>query len=99
MSSPETHHRRVVASPTDSVLDALRDEIAALSGGRLRPQELDADAHLLDQGYLDSLSYVEFLLRVEAAWGVRVPDAQFVGRFNTLRALAGHVVSITAGAR
>lgn len=86
-------------SREESVLDALRDAIARLSRGRLRPHDLDADAHLLDRGYLDSLSYVEFLIHVETAWGVRVPDAQFIGRLNTLRAMANHVAAGAAVTR
>jgi acyl carrier protein len=80
----------------DPVLESLRRRIAALSRGRLHPREVDADAHLFDRGYLDSLSYVEFLLHVEADWAVKVPDAQLIGRFNTLRALAAHI-AVRAG--
>lgn len=88
-----------VACRAESVLDALREKVAGLSRGRLRPHELDADAHLFDRGYLDSLSYVEFLLHVETAWGVRVPDAQLIGRLNTLRAMADHVAAAVASPR
>ncbi len=79
----------------ESCVLALGERIAALSRGRLHPQELDPDAHLLDQGYLDSLSYVEFLLCVERDWGVSVPETQFIGRLHTLRALAQHLAAST----
>lgn len=85
------------AADEAAVLECLRGRIAALSRGRLRPGEVDADAHLLDRGYLDSLSYVEFLLYVETDWAVRVPDAHLIGRFNTLRALAAHIAAVRAG--
>jgi acyl carrier protein len=87
-----------VPDPLDAIVDSLRSQIALQSRGRLRADEVDADAHVCEQGYLDSLSYVEFLLHVERTWGVRVGDAQFVGRFHTLRALADHIDACRSGA-
>jgi acyl carrier protein len=82
----------------DAIAAGLRRQIAQQSKGRLRAEDVDPELHFCEHGYLDSLSYVEFLLHVEATWGVRVGDAQFIGALNTVRALAAHVAAACSGA-
>jgi acyl carrier protein len=81
-----------------AILAALRARIAAQSRGRLASEDVDVDVNVCDYGYLDSFGYVEFLLYVETTFGVRVLDVQFVGRFNTLRALAAHIAAVRPSA-
>ncbi len=81
-----------------AIVDALRRKIAIQSKGRLVPEAVDPEADVCARGYLDSLSYAEFLLHVETTWGVHVEDAEFVSRFNTLAALADHIERAHSGA-
>lgn len=82
--------------PTDP-LPTLRAWVAELSRGRLRADALDPHARLCDRGYLDSVTYVQFLARVEAAWGVRVPEHRLTGSLGTLAALATHIAGAGRG--
>lgn len=86
-----------VASPPGARVALLQADLAAvivrLSEGRLRAEQLDPRAVMFDRGYLDSLSYVELLVHIEARWGVRVEDTELVGRLNTLGALAADLAA------
>jgi acyl carrier protein len=82
----------------EAIADGLRRQIALQSRGRLRPEDVALDADVCEYGYLDSLSYVEFLVHVETTWGVRIDDALLVSRFNTVSALASHIAAARAGA-
>ncbi|MBI3122355.1 MAG: acyl carrier protein [candidate division NC10 bacterium] len=96
--TPGSETKGAAAAEADAILAALRTQIAVQSRGRLAPEDVDVDVNVCDYGYLDSLSYVEFLLHVETTFGVWVLDVQFVGRFNTLRALAAHIAAVRPGA-
>jgi acyl carrier protein len=73
------------------LVEALRALLAELSEGRLAVAEIDPAANLFDFGYVDSLSGVMFLARIEEQWGVHVEDFDLVERLNTLDAVAAHV--------
>jgi len=73
------------------LVEALRALLAELSEGRLAVAEIDPSANLFDFGYVDSLSGVMFLARIEEQWGVHVEDFDLVERLNTLDAVAAHV--------
>lgn len=74
------------------LINALRQQVAQGSGGRLTAQEIREDAELFDRGYLDSFSYVEFLAFIEQTYGVRIDDSQLAGRLNTIAAMAEHIL-------
>ena len=76
----------------ESVIEGLRGRLAEMSGGRLRAPEIHEDAPLFDRGYLDSFSYVEFLVFIERTHGVRIDDSQLAGRLGTIAAMAEHIV-------
>ena len=98
MPVPRPHAIDAEPATVDAIVESLRRQIGVQSRGRLTPEDVDPDVHVYEYGYLDSLSYVEFLLHVETTWGVRVGDVQFVSRFNTVRALAAHLASARSGA-
>jgi acyl carrier protein len=80
------------------LIDALRQQVAQGSGGRLTAQEIREDAQLFDRGYLDSFSYVEFLAFIEQSYGVRIEDSQLAGHLNTIAAMAAHILQEQASA-
>ena len=82
----------VPAESRASVIEALRRHLAEASGGRLRVDEVDADAQLFDRGYLDSFSYVEFLAFIERSYHVRIDDSQLAGHLSTIAAMAEHIL-------
>jgi acyl carrier protein len=82
--------------PTASVagiVDDLRGYIESKGRGRWSADEVDADINLWDAGYVDSLSYVEFLVYIEAQYGVSIPDVELTDRLSTLEALATFVAA------
>lgn len=60
--------------------------VRELSRGRL--SEIDPDAVLLDRGYLDSITAIEFLAKIEQVYGVRLPERRLSGPRGTVRVLA-----------
>src|SRR5262245_47071529 len=73
------------------LVDELRKLLAELSDGRLAASEIDPSANLFDFGYVDSLSGVMFLARIEEQWGVHIDDFDLVERLTTLGAVAARV--------
>jgi acyl carrier protein len=47
---------------------------------------------MCDHGYLDSFSYVSFLVFIEETYGVRIPDHQLTGKLKTVSAVADFVL-------
>ena len=62
-----------------------------VSDGKLSASDIDPSANLFDFGYVDSLSGVMFLARIEEQWGVHIEDFDLVERLNTLEAVAAHL--------
>jgi len=79
------------ASDDDAVLADLLAQVVALSEGELGPEAVDPDGHLLDNGYINSLSAVTFVAHIEDRYGVAIEDIELVGSLRTLRAIAQHV--------
>lgn len=80
-----------VGAPADSeVVETLR-EILVHAGGAAARGPAPSTAHLLDQGWLDSLTAVDFLVRVEAIYGVRIREIDLSGPAGTLEGLARRV--------
>jgi acyl carrier protein len=79
------------AAMRDDWVEALRALLVEVSDGKLQAGDVDPSANLFDFGYVDSLSGVMFLARIEEQWGVHVEDFDLVERLNTLEALAAHL--------
>jgi acyl carrier protein len=74
-----------------SVVDWLRTTVSRLSRDHLPPEAIDLHAHLLDSGYVDSLSSTELLAGIERQFGVRIDEMAIVGRLCTVEALAREI--------
>jgi acyl carrier protein len=74
------------------LVDGLRRTLIEIADGKLRPEDVSADAHMFDFGYVDSLSAVTFLAHIEERYGVRIEDIDLVERLSTLEALAAHIL-------
>ena len=70
------------------IADALRRLIVDLSNGQLTFDDIDLGQHMLDSGYVDSLSAVVLLARIEEIWAVDVDDTCLVNGATTLNDLA-----------
>ena len=73
------------------LVEGLRAILAEVSEGKLKARDIDPSANLFDYGYVDSLSGVMFLARIEETWGVQIEDFDLVKRFNTIQAVAEFV--------
>jgi acyl carrier protein len=90
---PASPAASVAAPASGSVLDGLRATVARLSRDHLSPESLDVRAHLLDSGYVDSLTATELLADIERRHGVRLGEMELVGRLCNLEALAREIES------
>jgi acyl carrier protein len=86
--------RRTSGADLDAILDDLRRWTAEISDEALRAEELDPDASIFDEGYVDSMSYVNLLARVEERYRVAVPDEIVAG--SSLREIARYVAEEAA---
>jgi acyl carrier protein len=89
------------AAPTpNNVVDWLRASVSRISRDHVPPGDIDVRAHLLDSGYVDSLSATELLAGIERQFGVRIQEVDIVGRLCTIEALAREIdVKATGAAR
>jgi len=69
----------------------LRSTVSRISRDHIPAADLDLHAHLLDSGYIDSLSATELLAEIERSYRVRLDEMQLVGRLCTLDALAREI--------
>jgi acyl carrier protein len=76
----------------DDLIRDLSRHIATHSDGKLSLADVDPEAEMCDRGYLDSLTYVSFLVFVEETYGVRILDHQLTGNLKTLSAVVDHVL-------
>ena len=82
------------AAPTStSTLDWLRASVSRLSRDHIPPEDIDIRAHLLDSGYVDSLSSTELLADIERRFRVRIDEMDIVGRLCNIAALAREIES------
>ena len=75
------------------LVEGLRAILAEVSEGKLAARDIDPSANLFDYGYVDSLSGVMFLARIEETWGVQIEDFDLVKRLNTIQAVAEFVTA------
>ena len=80
------------AKPGD-LIGALCALLVEVSEGKLKPGDIDPAANLFDFGYVDSLSGVMFLARIEEQWGVHIEDFDLVERLNSIEAVAAHLAA------
>jgi acyl carrier protein len=80
------------------VLGALRVVVSRLSRDHVPAANIEVNAHLLDSGYIDSLSATELLAEIERQYKVRIDEMDIVGRLCTLSALAREIETRTVGA-
>ena len=69
----------------------LRALLVEVSDGKLQASDIDPAANLFDFGYVDSLSGVMFLARIEEQWGVHIEDFDLVERLTSIEAIAAHL--------
>ena len=74
-----------------SALDFLKATVSRVSRDHIPVAELDLRAHLLDSGYIDSLTATELLAEIERRYRVRIEEMDIVGRLCTLEALAREI--------
>lgn len=86
------------APASNSAVDWLRASVSRISRDHVPPGEIDIRAHLLDSGYVDSLSATELLAGIEHQFGVRIQEMDIVGRLCTIEALAREIDLRTNGA-
>jgi acyl carrier protein len=79
------------AAAAEDLVEELRALLVEVSDGKLKAQHIDPAANLFDFGYVDSLSGVMFLARIEERWGVHIEDFDLVEQLNTLDAVATHL--------
>ena len=79
------------AAAAGDLVEALCALLVEVSEGKLKANEVDPAANLFDFGYVDSLSGVMFLARIEEQWGVQIEDFDLVKRLNTIQAVAEFV--------
>ncbi len=79
-------------------MDMLRATVSRVSRDHIPAAELDVRAHLLDSGYIDSLSATELLAEIERSYRVRIDEMQLVGRLCTIEALAREIETRAGGA-
>jgi acyl carrier protein len=85
------------APGSGTVLDMLRATVSRISRDHIPPESLDLRAHLLDSGYIDSLSATELLADIERRYGVRIGEMDIVGRLCTMEALGREIESRASG--
>jgi acyl carrier protein len=88
---------RAAAKQADPGSADLREELRQLllevSEGKLEGVVIDSAANIFDHGYVDSLSAVEFIARIEERWGVAIEDMDLIERYTSLDAVAAHVAA------
>ena len=81
------------AAAKGDLVEALVALLVEVSEGKLKQQDIDPAANLFDFGYVDSLTGVMFLARIEERWGVHIEDFDLVERLGTIEAVASHLRS------
>ena len=73
------------------LVELLRGDLVEISEGKLALDEIDADGHLFDFGYVDSLSAVVFLARIEDRFGIQIEDLALIETLTSVNAVADHI--------
>jgi len=81
------------AGSREAIVHALTKQIIRQSENGLTYDSIDPNAGLCDRGYIDSLTYVAFLVFVEETYGVRISDYQLTNSLRTVSAVADWVLT------
>ena len=81
------------AGSREAVVHALVKQIVKQSEIDLTYDSIDPDAVMCDRGYIDSLTYVAFLVFVEETYGLRISDYQLTSSLHTVSAVADWIVA------
>lgn len=71
----------------------LKAALAEVADGKLEGVEIDPGGHLLDHGYVDSLSAVLFLSHIAERYGVEIDDVELAEELYTLDLLTDRLVA------
>jgi len=74
-----------------AIIDLLADDLVLISENKLARDEIEADGHIFDYGYVDSLSAVIFLARIEERFGVQIEDIELIESSTDLNSLAERI--------
>src|SRR5262245_913723 len=85
------------AGPREAVVHALIKQIVHQSENGLTYDSIDPDAAMCDRGYIDSLTYVAFLVFIEETYGVRISDYQLTNSLRTVSAVAAWILVESKG--
>jgi acyl carrier protein len=91
--------REVAAAASDgdargrAIREALAQKLVDLSDGKLGTGDVDPAGHLVDHGYVDSLSAVSFLAWIEERYGVRIDDLEVIEKYWSLERIAEHLLA------
>ena len=75
----------------EAIVELLREDLVLISEGKLARDEIDPRGHLFDYGYVDSLSAVIFLARIEERFGTQIEDVELIESTTDLLAIADRV--------
>jgi len=81
------------SAAAEDLVEALCALLVEVSEGKLQARDVDPAANLFDFGYVDSLSGVMFLARIEEQWGVHIEDFDLVERLSSIEAVAAHLAA------
>ncbi len=75
----------------EQLVDVLREDLVLISEEKLTGDEIDPEGHLFDFGYVDSLSAVVFLARIEERFGAKIEDVELLDSANSIRSIADRI--------
>lgn len=88
---PPVEARDPSALSRDEIVGILRDDLVLISEEKLTVAEIEPDGHIFDYGYVDSLSAVIFLARIEERFGTQIEDVEILDGVSTLEAIADRI--------
>ena len=83
-------------SDRNAILEDLKAALVEVADGKLEGVEIDPSGHLLDHGYVDSLSAVLFLSHVAERYGAEIDDVELLEQYSTLDLLVDRLLDAGA---
>lgn len=75
----------------DAIVSLLSDDLVLISDGKLTRDEIEPGGHIFDYGYVDSLSAVVFLVRIEERFGIQIEDIELFESCSDLASIADRI--------